>query len=434
MGQKNLKEKIYFASLLYNSWCLEMSFYVTSLMFAIPIFIILIGIEAVAAGRMGIKVNRPADMITSLSSGATNTVRDGINFGFILISYTWLMDKLTLYKLDPVWLAVIIAFIVEDFAGYWLHRMNHRVNVFWNRHIIHHSSEEFNLSCALRQSISDTVKFKAVFMIPAAMLGIPAHIFAVVGPIHLFMQFWYHTRLIDKMGWFEKIIVTPSHHRVHHAINPEYIDKNYSQIFIVWDKLFGSFQPEFAEVKPVYGILRPAKTWNPVIINFKHLWQLMKDAVRTEKMWDKIRIWFMPTGWRPEDVAEKFPIHILTNPHKQIKYETENSPLLILWSGTQMTVGLGLMFHLFYISSLVSTSITLVYAVFLVLHVFGYTSFLDKRNYAICSEGIKFILGMALFGINDLTWFGSGSSISILIGLYLIISLAIAIYFIKTET
>ena len=411
-----------------------MSFYVTSLMFAIPIFIILIGIEAVAAGRMGIKVNRPADMISSLSSGATNTLRDGINFGFILISYTWLVDKLTLYKLDPVWLAVIIAFIVEDFAGYWLHRMNHRVNVFWNRHIIHHSSEEFNLSCALRQSISDTVKFKAVFIIPAAVLGIPAHIFAVVGPIHLFMQFWYHTRLIDKMGWLEKVIVTPSHHRVHHAINPQYIDKNYSQIFIVWDKLFGSFQPELAEVKPLYGILRPAKTWNPVIINFKHLWQLMNDALRTEKLWDKIRIWFMPTGWRPDDVAEKFPIHILTSPHKQIKYETENSSLLILWSATQMTVGLALMFHLFYISSLVSTSITLLYAVFLVLHVFGYTSFLDKKNYAIYSEGIKFILGMALFGMNNLTWFGSGTLISILIGLYLIISLAIAIYFIKTET
>ena len=411
-----------------------MSFYVTSLMFAIPVFIILIGIEAVAAGRMGIKINRPADMISSLSSGATNTVRDGINFGFILISYTWLVDKLTLYKLDPVWLAVIIAFIVEDFAGYWIHRMNHRVNVFWNRHIIHHSSEEFNLSCALRQSISDTVKFKAVFIIPAAVLGIPAHIFAVVGPIHLFMQFWYHTRLIDKMGWLEKVIVTPSHHRVHHAINPEYIDKNYSQIFIVWDKLFGSFQPELAEVKPVYGILRPAKTWNPVIINFKHLWQLMNDAVRTEKVWNKIRIWFMPTGWRPDDVAEKFPIHTLNRPHEQIKYETKNSPLLILWSGAQMTVGLVLMFHLFYISSLVSTSVTLLYAVFLVLHVFGYTSFLDKKNYAVYSEGIKYFLGMALFGMNDLTWFGLGTSISILIGLYLIISLVIAIYFIKTET
>ena len=142
----------------------------------------------------------------------------------------------------------------------------------------------------------------------------------------------------------------------------------------------------------------------------------------------------MPTGWRPDDVAEKFPIHTLTSPHKQIKYETENSPLLILWSVTQMTVGLVLMFHLFYISSLISTSITMLYAVFLVLHVFGYTSILDKRNYAIYSEGIKFVLGMALFEINDLTWFGSGNSISILIGLYLITSLVIAIFFIKTET
>ena len=142
----------------------------------------------------------------------------------------------------------------------------------------------------------------------------------------------------------------------------------------------------------------------------------------------------MPTGWRPDDVVENFPIHTLNRPHEQIKYETENSPLLILWSGAQMTVGLVLMFHLFYISSLVSTSVTLLYAVFLVLHVFGYTSFLDKKYYAVYSEGIKFILGMALFGMNDLTWFGLGTSISILIGLYLIISLVIAICFIKTET
>ena len=411
-----------------------MSFYVTSLMFAIPIFLVLIGIEAVAAGRMGIKVNRPADMISSLSSGVTNTVRDGINFGFILISYSWLLDKLTLYKLEPVWLAVIIAFIVEDFAGYWLHRMNHRVNVFWNRHIIHHSSEEYNLSCALRQSISDTLKFGAIFMIPAALLGIPAHIFAVIGPIHLFMQFWYHTRLIDKMGWFEKIIVTPSHHRVHHAINPEYIDKNYSQIFIVWDKLFGSFQPELTEVKPVYGILRPAGTWNPILINFKHIWQLIKDAVRTEKVWDKIRIWFMPTGWRPEDVTEKYPVQIIENPENQIKYETENSHHLILWSRMQMLIGLGLMFHLFTVSSSVSTSFTLVYALFLVIHVFAYTSLLDGKKYAIISEGIKTLIGFSLLGLNNLTWFGSDMYFSIIIGFYFIMSLGVTLYLAERKT
>jgi len=402
-------------------------------MFAIPIFLILIGIEAATAGRMGIKVNHSADMISSLSSGATNALRDGINYGFILISYSWLVDYLTLYKLEPVWMAVIIAFIVEDFTGYWLHRINHRVNVFWNRHIIHHSSEEFNLSCALRQSISDTVKFGAIFMIPAALLGIPPHIFAVIGPIHLFMQFWYHTRLIDKMGWLEKVIVTPSHHRVHHAINPEYIDKNYSQIFILWDKLFGSFQPELADVKPVYGILRQADTWNPILINFKHLWQLIKDAARTENVWDKIRIWFMPTGWRPEDVSEKYPIQAIESPQKQIKYKTENSRSLILWSWTQMFLGLGLMFHLFLVSSYISAYNLFLYALVLILHVFGYTSLLDKRNYGMYSEGIKSILGMVLFVMNNLTWFNSSIYISILMGFYFILSFGITLFFIKTE-
>ena len=124
---------------------------------------------------------------------------------------------------------------------------------FWNRHIIHHSSEEFNLSCALRQSISTIFRFSAILMIPAALLGIPAYIFAILAPIHLFMQFWYHTRVVNKMGILEYILVTPSHHRVHHAINPEYLDKNYSQIFIIWDKMFNTFQPELDDVKPVYG-------------------------------------------------------------------------------------------------------------------------------------------------------------------------------------
>ena len=236
----------------------------------VPTFMVLILFEALIARRKGMKINRSADMISSLSSGATNTLRDGVKFSFAIISYSWLVEHMTVYKLEPVWLAVVIAFIVEDFSGYWMHRLNHRVNILWNRHIIHHSSEEFNLSCALRQSISNTLRFAAIFMIPAALLGVPASIFAILGPLHLFMQFWYHTQLIGKLGLLEYVLVTPSHHRVHHAINPEYIDKNYSQIFIFWDKLFGTFQPELINRKPIYGTLIPAQTWNPIIINFTH--------------------------------------------------------------------------------------------------------------------------------------------------------------------
>ena len=169
-----------------------MNFFVQSLYFAIPLFTFLIIIEAIVAHYRNLPINRSEDVISSLSSGLTNIIRDGIKFSIIIISYTWLVEKITIYTLEPIWLAISVAFIVEDFAGYWMHRLHHRVNLFWNRHIIHHSSEEFNLSCALRQSISTIFRFSAVLMIPAALLGIPATIFAVLAPIHLFMQFWYH--------------------------------------------------------------------------------------------------------------------------------------------------------------------------------------------------------------------------------------------------
>ena len=356
-----------------------MNFFIQSLFIVIPIFIILICIEIIVAKKMGIKVNNPADMISSLSSGITNIAKDGLKFGVLIISYSWLVKYITIYKLEPIWLAIIIAFIVQDFSGYWLHRMNHRVNILWNRHIIHHSSEEFNLSCALRQEISAIVRFGAIFMIPAALLGISPAIFAVLGPIHLFMQFWYHTRLINKMGWLEKFLVTPSHHRVHHAINAKYMDKNYGQILIVWDKLFGTFQAELEDEKPVFGIIRPANTWNPIIINYKHTWQLLKDAYFAKAWKDKIRIWFMPTGWRPKDVENQYPISTVDS-KSQIKYQTKNSNKLIIWSFFQMATTGSLMLLMFTIASKISNITLFFLALFLILNVFSYTSMLDGRK------------------------------------------------------
>ena len=167
-----------------------MNFYVQSLFIAIPLFVVLIIIEMIISKIKGINVNNHEDMISSLSSGITNTTKDAFKLSIVIISYAWLVDNIQIYKLEPLWLSIFVAFIVQDFMGYWMHRLNHRVNIFWNRHVIHHSSEEFNLSCALRQSISETFKFSAILMIPAALLGIPAKIFIVLAPIHLFMQFF----------------------------------------------------------------------------------------------------------------------------------------------------------------------------------------------------------------------------------------------------
>ena len=406
-----------------------MSFYIKSLFFAIPIFTILIIIEAIIAKRKDLQINRAADVIASLSSGLTKTIRDGIKFGFTIIGYSWLVTNMTIYKLEPIWLAVIIAFVVQDFTGYCIHRLKHRVNILWNRHIIHHSSEEFNLSCALRQSISNTIDFSAIFMVPAALLGVPTKIFAILGPLHFFFQFWYHTQLIGKMGFLEYILVTPSHHRVHHAINPEYIDKNYSQILIFWDKLFGSFQPELDDVKPVYGTLKPVRTWNPVIINFKVMWQLIKDAWRAERILDKLRIWFMPTGWRPPDVIEKFPLHEITNPKKRVKYHTENSKLLVTYSWTQIIILNILMFHMLTIVPSYNVTMCYVYAAMLLVSIFSFTSILDHRNYALMAESLKLSLGFSLLYYQDYSWFGlSGFYVYVLI-FYFIISFLLTYYF-----
>ena len=407
-----------------------MDFYVKSLFIAVPTFIVLIIIEMIVSKVKGIKVNEPADMISSLSSGISNTIKDAFKFGLVIISYTWLVNNISIYKLEPLWLSILIAFIVQDFTGYWMHRLSHRVNVFWNRHIIHHSSEEFNLSCALRQSISETFKFSAILMLPAALLGIPPKIFAILAPIHLFMQFWYHTRLIDKMGILENIIVTPSHHRVHHAINPEYLDRNYSQILIIWDKLFNTFQAELPDVKPVYGTLRPVSTWNPIIINYKHIWQIAKDAWHTKKIADKIKIWFMPTGWRPEDVKINFPLKEVNNPDKQIKYKTENSSTMIAWSWIQHVLAGAMMFHLFLVMNISSpTTLDYLYGVFIIIHIFSFTSALDYSKYSLVSELLKIILGFTLLYLQNNSWFNLSGIFVIGIVSYFIISFLLTFNF-----
>ena len=408
-----------------------MTFFIQSLFVVIPIFTLLIIIEEIISRFIGKKINRATDMVSSLSSGITNITKDGMKLSIVIISYSFFLEHLEVFRLGSVWASIFLAILVQDFSGYWLHRLNHRVNVFWNRHVIHHSSEEFNLSCALRQSISETVHFGAVLMIPAALFGVPAKIFSFLGPIHLFMQFWYHTKLINKMGWLEKIIVTPSHHRVHHAINPQYIDKNYGQIFIIWDKLFGTFQPELSDIKPVYGILRPVKSWNPLLINYKHLWQLMQDAYHATNIYDKIRIWFMPTGWRPKDVALNHPIESIKNPYRLKKYNTPASYLFVFWSFFQLNVSVILMFHFFTVIHLQSSLWNYYYGFLIIFHIFAFTSALDRKKYSIMTEFVKMILIFYLLFKQDFMWYGLNQQYGYLLLTYSFISLLMTSYFLK---
>ena len=210
-----------------------MESYATALLYAIPFFIFLLGIEILYGHFVKNQKHKVLDTVSSISSGLTNILKDSLGLGIIIVSYPFLLEHLALTEIKASWLVWVIAFIVIDFAGYWNHRLSHHINFFWNQHVIHHSSEEFNLACALRQSVSNLIGYFPLFLIPAAILGVPTKVIAILAPIHLFAQFWYHTQHIRKMGWLEYIIVTPSQHRVHHAINPEYIDKNLGQVLCI---------------------------------------------------------------------------------------------------------------------------------------------------------------------------------------------------------
>lgn len=376
------------------------------LLIAMPAFLALVLFEKWYGLYKGKDTVRQMDMISSLSSGITNVTKDVLGLSIIIMSYSWLVDKIAIIHIKPGVPVYIIAFISLDFAGYWVHRISHRYNIFWNNHIIHHSSEEFNLACALRQSISEVLKIFTVFLLPAALLGVPATVIAIVAPIQLFAQFWYHTQHINKMGWFEKIIVTPSHHRVHHAINSQYIDKNFAQIFIIWDKLFGTFQEELPGVPPVYGITRPVRTWNPIKINFQHVWLLVKDAWHTKSAKDKLRIWLMPTGWRPDDVSKRFPVYKIEDVYNFEKYNTPYSFGLLTWSWIQLAVLLITISYLFANIAAIGSPAIFIYGLYIFLTVYAYSELMDRNRYAFFWELIKNVFGCAvIYKTND--WFGA---------------------------
>ncbi len=404
------------------------------LLIAMPAFLALVLFEKWYGWYKGKDTVRNMDMISSLSSGITNVTKDVLGLSIALISYQWMVSHLAFTHVSSSLLTYIIAFVALDFAGYWGHRIAHEYNFFWNSHIIHHSSEEFNLACALRQSISIFVKLFTIFLLPAALLGVPAQVVAVVAPLHLFAQFWYHTQHIGRMGWLEYIIVTPSHHRVHHAINKEYIDKNYGQIFIFWDKLFGTYQEELKNVQPVYGITRPAATWNPIKINFMHLWLLIKDAWHAKQWKDKLRIWFMPTGWRPADVAERYPVYKIEDVYHFSKYNaSDHSMLLGAWSWAQLSVLLLFISYLFGNIAQIGSPAMFLYGSFVFLYVYAFTELMDRATYAWVWELLKDGLGIGIILYTG-DWFGTRHYFAyapqVLIG-YFLLSMLVCLYFVS---
>jgi sterol desaturase/sphingolipid hydroxylase (fatty acid hydroxylase superfamily) len=275
---------------------------------SIPLFFLLIGLELVVARVRRQPLYRLSDSISDLSCGILSQLTGIFLTVAIVAAFAWVGGHWAIQNVlaVPVWsnapLAWAAVFLLDDFAYYWMHRYSHEINLLWAGHVVHHSSEEFNLTVALRQSSLHGL-MSWLFYLPLALLGVPVTMWVVCHGLNLIYQFWIHTREVNRLGPLEWVLNTPSHHRVHHGVNPEYQDRNYAGALIVWDRLFGTFEPEVAE--PVYGITKPLASWNPVWANihvFGEIWRTAR-AARTWK--DRLRAVFGHPGWRPPELGPR---------------------------------------------------------------------------------------------------------------------------------
>src|SRR5713101_5563143 len=252
---------------------------------AIPFFFLLMGVELWVARRRGLKLYRFADSVVDLSCGMTQQILLVFAVGVLVSGYSWLYRHRV--WTPPGWAAWLIAFFAVDLVYYWWHRLSHEVNVLWAVHVVHHQSEDYNLAVALRQAVLSVWTIWPLHL-PLALLGVPPVTFLVVDALSTLYQFWIHTELVGKLGWFERIFNTPSQHRVHHAINPRYLDKNYAATLCIWDRLFGTFEEE--KEQPVYGLVKPLASFNPLWAQVQ-AWAALWRASREARGLDRLRVW-----------------------------------------------------------------------------------------------------------------------------------------------
>jgi len=285
--------------------------------FAIPAFFILILIEYFYGKFVGKNTYRLNDTFTSISLGMISRYPTMLNLGVQSLIFVYVSKYMNVGLLsvkNPLtWIA---AFLLYDLSYYWMHRMHHEIKILWATHSVHHHGEDFNLATALRQTSTGWI-WKWIFYLPMILLGVPVEVFITVAGINLVYQFWVHTEHIGHLGFLEKIFITPMNHGIHHAKNKEYIDANYGGVFIIWDRMFGTYIARKPDIDPVYGTVSALKSFNPIWANIQIYTTMLKDSIKTKKFSDKLKVFYSKTYWRPEDCIEEKgakDFHVKFNP------------------------------------------------------------------------------------------------------------------------
>ena len=298
------------------------------IVYAIPVFFALMLIEAFIGWRRGVVVYRLDDAFSSIGLGtlsqALGLLSKAVSLGIYVLAFEYL--RVTTLPSESAWVW-LLGLLIYDFLYYWHHRLGHEVAGLWAAHVVHHQSEEYNLSTALRQTSSGFL-FGWLFYLPMAILGFPPLVFVVVALIDLLYQYWIHTEQIGRLGWFDRVFASPSNHRVHHAVNDRYLDRNYGGILILWDRIFGTFEDEDEREAPVYGTRAPLRSLDPIGANLQVYRQLIRDSARTAHWSDKVKLWLKPPGWQPPDLAQSEPRKPFELASAKQKYIPEVSPPL----------------------------------------------------------------------------------------------------------
>jgi alkylglycerol monooxygenase len=284
------------------------------IVFATPVFFFLIALEFAWSRRSSSRTAgqtpfRLSDAINSISLGMLSQLAGVLGKVLSIGIYVAVFESVALFPRPDFWnsaMGVLLALVMYDFCYYWLHRAGHVVALFWAAHVVHHQSQHYNLSTALRQTSSGLL-FGWIFYLPMAVLGVPPTVFGIVLLIDLLYQFWVHTEQVGRLGWFDRVFCSPSNHRVHHAVNDGYVDKNYGGILMLWDHLFGSFQEEDAQKPCVYGTRGALNSWDPLWANLEVYGALAKTSWQTPRWSDKLAVWFKPPGWQSAAMARSNP-------------------------------------------------------------------------------------------------------------------------------
>jgi alkylglycerol monooxygenase len=359
---------------------------------AVPIFFVMIGIELIWAKRRGVRVYRFNDAVTDLSCGISSQILHLAWAATQLAIYAWIYAQWRVITIAPIWLPWVVAFVGVDFLYYWWHRLSHEVNVLWAAHVVHHQSEDYNLAVALRQSVI-TSWTALPFYLPLAVLGVPPLVFAIVHALSTLYQFWIHTELVGRIrGPLDWILNLPSHHRVHHAINEPYLDKNYGATLIVWDRLFGTYAAETE--KPVYGITSALGSFNPMWAQIHYWFELLTMTRAARRPFDRVRVWFASPAWKPEGFASKAPPSL----HERIKYDPPAPRGVLRYVAFHYLVVIVVTFALMMWHASIASSALVLGGLAVLGALVALGGLLERRRWAVYAEAARLTLGaIALF-------------------------------------